>query len=92
MKNKIYSHENFVENYNHVTEQFALDFLEIKRLYEKYDDDPKTYHKVYDKLKDLIKENIDNKPCQNRIGTAMIDDKEVKARFIIMTYLSGNEP
>lgn len=88
MKDKIYSQENFFENYNLVTELFAPDFLELKRLFQNYDDDPKTYHYAYDKLNELVKSNIDNKPCLNRLGTTKINDKEIKSRFIIMTYLS----
>ena len=88
MKDKNYTHENFVQNYNHVTEQFAPDFLELKRLYKNYDNDPKSYHFAYDKLNELVKSNIDFKPCVNRPDGTKIDDKEVKSRFIIMTYLS----
>ena len=92
MAEKNYSHENFIDNFNHVTENFRPDFLELKRLYTTYDENKAEYHKFYEHVKNLVKANIDNKPCKTAIGTAKIDDKEIKARFIIATYLDGKEP
>ena len=92
MSEKIYSHENFVQNFNHITENFINDLEELKRLYKNYDNDRNTYHRVYNAVKDLVKANIDNKPCKTAVGVAKIDDKEIKARFILATYLAGDKP
>lgn len=92
MANKVYSHENFVQNYNHIVENFHNDLEELKKLYKTYDSNKDLYHKVYNSVKDLVKANIDNHPCKTAVGIAKIDDKEIKSRFILATFLSGDKP